>query len=154
MVDTDHAQRTGPRGSKERVEGRVGARLSVEDDKSDNATVGFVVYRYRLDGCEWNRKGFTVVDGAGVTSTRMTGLQNGLAYRYDLFRPIVGNLGRCCLQYGREKASNVSRCITLLLRRRTHAKYAEMIHQQIFMLCFRYTSTLTKVHGCFKDRRR
>lgn len=44
-------------------------------------TIGYVVCRYRLDGCEWHKKGATNVDGEKAGSTRVQGLQNGLVYR-------------------------------------------------------------------------
>ncbi len=49
-----------------------------------NATpeiVGFVVYRYRLDGREWHKKGATSVDGAQAVCASIKALSNGLVYR-------------------------------------------------------------------------
>lgn len=44
-------------------------------------TVGFVVYRYRLDGREWHKKGATSVDGAQAVCASIKALSNGLVYR-------------------------------------------------------------------------
>lgn len=44
-------------------------------------TVGFVVYRYRLDGREWHKKGATNVEGAKAVSGTIKALSNGLVYR-------------------------------------------------------------------------
>lgn len=53
-----------------------------EDGSSvDPATIGFVVYRYRLDGREWHKKGATNVDGVKAASVRVKELRNGVVYR-------------------------------------------------------------------------
>lgn len=44
-------------------------------------TVGFVVYRYRLDGREWHKKGATSVDDARAVCASIKALSNGLVYR-------------------------------------------------------------------------
>lgn len=45
------------------------------------ATIGFVVYRYRLDEREWHKKGATNVDSAKGVSARVKELRNGVVYR-------------------------------------------------------------------------
>lgn len=52
-----------------------------EEKRSPPVTVGFVVYRYRLDGREWHKKGATSVDDAKAVSTAVKALSNGLVYR-------------------------------------------------------------------------
>lgn len=58
-----------------------GAGREEDDDPKNLTIIGHVVYRYRLDGREWHKKGGTNVDGVKTTSTRITGLQNGSVYR-------------------------------------------------------------------------
>lgn len=52
-----------------------------ENNESSPTIVGYVVYRYRLDGREWHKKGGTEVEGEKAESTRVKGLRNGLVYR-------------------------------------------------------------------------
>lgn len=53
-----------------------------EANGSEPKEIGFVVYRYRLDGREWHKKGATNVDGHKAASSRIKGLRNGVVYRY------------------------------------------------------------------------
>lgn len=59
----------------------AGGVLGEDRDFKKLTMVGYVVYRYRLDGREWHKKGGTNVDGVETASTRVKGLQNGLVYR-------------------------------------------------------------------------
>lgn len=64
------------------VVARTGAGGGVLEENPNLETIGFVVYRYRLDGREWHKKGATNVDGAKAASTSIKALSNGLVYRY------------------------------------------------------------------------
>ncbi|CAN0071751.1 unnamed protein product, partial [Sphacelaria rigidula] len=62
----------------------AGGVLGEDRDFKKLTMVGYVVYRYRLDGREWHKKGGTNVDGVETASTRVKGLQNGLVYRFTV----------------------------------------------------------------------
>lgn len=68
----------GGRGS---VVGGTGAEGDVLEENAIPKTVGFVAYRYRLDGREWHKKGATNVDDAKAVSASIKALSNGLVYR-------------------------------------------------------------------------
>lgn len=68
-------------GGKGSIVVGTGARGSVVEEDPAPKTVGFVVYRYRLDGREWHKKGATNVDGAKAASASIKALSNGLVYR-------------------------------------------------------------------------
>lgn len=61
--------------------GGGGGGIGVGDEGAGPKAVGFVVYRYRLDGREWNKKGGTEVNGSSTLSCRVKGLKNGVVYR-------------------------------------------------------------------------
>lgn len=69
-------------GERGTVVGGTGNGGSVLEDNLTPETVGFVVYRYRLDGREWHKKGATHVDGAKTVSASIKALSNGLVYRW------------------------------------------------------------------------
>lgn len=76
----------------------TGAAGSVLEENPTPETVGFVVYRYRLDGREWHKKGATNVDDAKATSASIKALSNGLVYRYVPLSCMIGAMVRCvCL---------------------------------------------------------
>ncbi|CAM9191761.1 unnamed protein product, partial [Ectocarpus sp. 6 AP-2014] len=72
----------GPGGSGDHA---VESSAAGDEEKcSPPVPIGFVVYRYRLDGREWHKKGATSVDDAKAVSTAVKALSNGLVYRFTV----------------------------------------------------------------------
>ncbi|CAM9115568.1 unnamed protein product [Hapterophycus canaliculatus] len=91
-LEKEESQKT--RGSRKASEGRGKTKYSAREKGGEHAvegsaskagrsfTVGFVVYRYRLDGREWHKKGATSIGDAKAVSTTIKALSNGLVYRW------------------------------------------------------------------------
>lgn len=82
------------------VVGESGERDTPTGDHPPPKTIGFVVYRYRLDGREWHKKGATSVDDSKAVSTTVKALSNGLVYRCPSLRCVrYKDILRCIVQW-------------------------------------------------------